>query len=747
MNPEDSAPAYIPGRASKINQPMGRYLPPIPEGVAAAWLEKLNLREGWVLDPFGASPRLVEEIARSGFRVLVSANNPVIAFILKMIADPPKSDELKSALTAIGSAKFRDTRIEPYIRSQYQTRCQGCEADIQAEAFLWDHDGQVPFGRIYTCPHCKDSGEFPATEADKTLASNFTQDALPRARALERVAPLNDPVRIYAEEALDVYPNRAVSVLGILINKLDGLRVSEKQKDHLSALLLTAFDRANTLWPHPTARERPRQLTIPPQYRENNIWLALENAITLWTSDLPDLPLTIWPELPPDRGGICLFEGRIKELIENLGHIPIRAVLTAYPRPNQAFWTLSALWTGWLWGSEVAEEFKSVLRRQRYSWRWHSVALHSALKDINKSIPSKTPFFGLIGETEPGFITAVISASHFAGLDLQGVSLREKEEQAQISYSFGETTSIKKEGVKPKDAIKLGAQNFLQARAQPADYMAVLAAGLSAYAQEVDPIGTPTEKYYDLQNDIEEAISYRGGLLHLEAGQSLESGSWWLQEYESTILPLADRVEIALVNYLLRFPGSTFDAIDSFLCGASPSLLTPDTDLIRVCLESYTEEQPQGSGFWHLRQGDAPANRRQDLAEIKVLLPELGANLGLTTEQVTDDPLAFQWYGQNNVPFATLYLTASAVIGKIINAKLQPQGKALIMLPGGRANIVAYKLNNNPILREEVSANWEFIKFRHLHYLVGNPMLTIDNLDEQIALDPLTYSEPQIRLL
>jgi len=719
----------------------------MPEGVAAAWLENQIPKGGWVLDPFGASPRLVEEIARSGYRVIIAANNPVIAFILKMITNPPNVNDLKSALTAIGSAKFRDTRIEPYIRSLYQTRCQGCDADIQAEAFVWDQDGQVPFGRTYTCPHCKDSGEYPATEADKALASNFAQDALPRARALERVAPLNDPDRVYAEEALDVYPNRAVSVLGILINKIDGLRLSEEQQDHLSALLLTAFDRANTLWPYPTARERPRQLTIPPQYRENNIWLAMENAIAMWASDLPPIHMTTWPELPPEEGGVCLFNGRIRDLTKNLADIPISAVLTAYPRPNQALWTLSALWTGWLWGAESTEDFKAVLRRQRYSWRWHSVALHNALQELNNSIPAKIPFFGLIGETEPGFLTSAISASHYANLKFHGVSLRAKEEQAQLSYSFGKRKVAKIESKGEKETIILGAQEYLQERAQPAEYLNLLAAGLSAYAQELAPVGSPTEDYYDLQKTVDEAFSYRGGFLHLEASQSPESGSWWLQKYDSDNLPIADRVEMELVKHLLKNSGSTFEEIDEFLCGAFPGLHTPDSELIRVCLESYAEEQPTESGLWHLNEGDNPANRRRDLADMQELIFALGEKLSQSTEQVEDDPRSLRWLDQNEEPFATIFLTASAVMGKIINAKPEALGKTLIVLPGGRANIVACKLNNNYILREEVGENWEFIKFRHLRYLVDNPILTLENLEEQIKLDPLTYSEPQIRLL
>jgi hypothetical protein len=152
-----------------------------------------------------------------------------------------------------------------------------------------------------------------------------------------------------------------------LINKLDGLNLSVRRQKHLTALLLTTLDLSNTLWPHPIRRTRPRQLKSRPKFREHNIWLALENSISSWASSAPAVPLVIWPALPPPEGGICLFEGRLKDMIDSLIETEIGTVLTAFPRPNQAFWTLSALWSGWLWGREAVGPFKSV---QPYKRPW-----------------------------------------------------------------------------------------------------------------------------------------------------------------------------------------------------------------------------------------------------------------------------------------------------------------------------------------------------------------------------------------
>ena len=91
------------------------------------------------------------------------------------------------------------------------------------------------------------------------------------------------------------------------------------------------------------------------------------------------------------------------------------------------------------------------------------------------------------------------------------------------------------------------------------------------------------------------------------------------------------------------------------------------------------------------------------------------------------------------------YVITSAVIGKILlDASLPPQ-RSFVVLPGGRANLVLHKLQKDPRLQQAVDAGWRFLKFRHLRRMAESPLLNRDNLDDQFALDPLTYTKPQIQ--
>ena len=793
---ESSLP-FIQGTPPAAPGPLARFLPPLPDGVAPTWLAahlpvgEVNSPAPWVLDPFGAAPRLAIEIARSGYRVLVAANNPVARFLIEMAADPPEEAELQAALAELASASRGDDRIEPHIRSLYQTECIQCGQPTMAEAFLWERQADAPYARVFTCSRCGTSGEFPVTQQDVLRARQFTTGGLHRARALERVAPPNDPDRIHAEEAISVYLPRAVYALFTLINKLDGLPLSQIRRKHLTALLLYACDLGNTLWQVPSARERPRQLTIPPRFRENNLWMALEKGIKTWTSKDPPVPLAVWPNLPPERGGICLFEGRLHDLYDQLRkqrdrQVNIGMVLTALPRPNQAFWTLSALWSGWLWGRESVGPFKNVLRRRRYDWAWHTAGLYAAFNNLEELIQPDTLIFGMIGEAEPGFLASALVATDLAGFNLHGISLRGGTEQAQIQWkpatrAQDQSRSAEENEKLLREAANRAAQEFLQGYGQPATFLRMHTAALEGILREGvlratrqshpepqagQPTTTvadelelsPADHFTHVQNVIREVLSYRGGYLRFGASDSPDTGYWWLRDPEHSLSPQSDRIEKKLVNSLVRDSEIQFSKLLQALFDNFPGLYTPNSEIVQVCLDSYALQDSVESDIWRLRPQDTPAARKVDLENVSTQLRQLAERLGYAAEG--HSPL--RWIDKSGDTRYWFYPIASAVIGDILLGTAQttpsPAAQSLIVLPGSRANLVAYKLRHDPRLRnlcvtEEpgtIEANerigWRFIKFRHVRWLLDNLLLKHDNLDDLINVDPLTYSAPQMRL-
>jgi hypothetical protein len=533
---------FIQGVPKTRPEPLSRYLPPINDGVASTWLNRNSPMGTWILDPFGASPNIALEAAQAGYRIIVTANNPITRFILETLANPPKLEELKAALAALAASYIGDQRIEPHIRSLYDTSCARCGQITSAEYFIWEHGNPSPSIRSYSCPNCGDNGEHPCTSQDIELSSRFSMSGLHKARALERVVAATDQDRIHVEQALSVYIPRALYALITIINKIEGLNISPIGQKHLSALLLYAFDQANSMWRSANQQERRRQLTIPRHYRENNIWLALEEGMKLWSSGdtiiaKPAIPITTWPQLPPSSGGICIYEGRFVSLADSLKDIQINSICTAIPRPNQAFWTLSALWAGWLWGRDAVGAFKSVLRRQRYDWAWHTTALSSVFKHLANILTKGTPIVGLIGEAEPGFIGASLVAAAMSGCHLESLALRPESEQAQITWQVDKKNELDQAGALTSQAAIESAKLYLELCGEPESYLNTISAALlgitriSSSSFDVSPSvpvvsnssqikqaesgeppePTPSIIYTSNYNSARDALSYRSG--------------------------------------------------------------------------------------------------------------------------------------------------------------------------------------------------------------------------------------------
>ncbi len=659
-----------------------------------------------------------------------------------------------------------------------KTRCDSCQRTIEAQAFIWERELDTLTGRIYSCPHCKDSGERPATPEDVEQARRSSSSALHRSRALERVAALHDPDRAFVEEAFEVYPARALNALLKLVNRIE--RMETEPRWLAGVLLLAAFDQANGLWHYPTIRSRPKQLGLPVRYLEKNIWLALEDCVVSWPKTLEEAAIdhspiecTIWPALPTSTRGICLYAGHLKALASELGsgssgEIEIQAVLGVLPRYNQAFWTLSALWAGWLWGKTAIADFKGVLRRRRYDWSWHLMALHASLSSLMPHLKSGTPCLGLIAEAEPMFISSALLSAELSGFSLQGIALRSGQEQAQISWIRSEQTLKHRNAEADHTAIvKQGITNFLAQNGEPAAYLRIHTAALQSLIRAKlcakSEINSPLDVFHQADQAIENAMRMSGAFKHFSTtSRSIDTGQWWLNEQvEPGIMiqaSLADRVENAVLRILQGKTNPLLSEIDAEVCSELSGLHTPDLDLITECVHSYGYETDTGSNRWSIRHQDEPELRRVDLGFIADALNTLGESLGfqvrsgiLASDQI-DHPFIF-WqdpWGERDYEYI---LSKTGVVGGIIShayrspEKTSGRVQEIIVLPGSRARLLEFKIQRDPNLQMIIEEYWLIIKFRHVRWLAENEQLNRDNYTRLLRQDPLANQDPQLPLL
>jgi hypothetical protein len=699
---------------------------------------------------------LVLEAARTGYRVLVTINNPVTRFLLEMSANPPTDADFKAALADLAVVKKGDERLQSHLQSLYITTCAKCENEVQAESFLWRKGEDAPYARVYTCLHCEDAGERVATSDDIDRAKRIkSTDALHRSRAFERVAALDDEDRVYAEEAISHYLPRPLYFLTTVINRLDSLKLSPERKRALSAMVLVACDAGNTLWGHPSERRRPKQLNIPSQFREHNLWMMLEHGLGIWTETGSGVAVEAWPNKIPESGGICIYEGRLKDLAHEVQkEIPIAAVIGSVPRPNQAFWTLSALWAGWLWGSEAVEPYKAALRRRRYDWAWNATALNAAFSHLFELLPPGTPFLGLLPEAEPSFLTSTLTAANTAGFDLTSLALRTEHDPIQLMWIRSE--QMKRDATDPKiDDVQKAIYSHLLERGEPASYLHVHAAGLialmEAHALHKKDIEFD-EALRRTNSMIQKALSDDERFVHYSTGENVDTGMWGLRpsraERPSSALhsaqdeikdSLSDRIEMAVVKFLQKNPDSIYLEIEDDLYPQFPGLLTPSKAMIYAVLTSYATKE---NSAWRLRPEDVANSRRMELNTITAMLEAVGTRLNFTTRKEDNN---FLWDDSEDKAVYAFFVLASALVGRAINETPFPPERTIIVIPGGRAGLIQYKAQRDPSLAARIK-NYRLVKYRLLRTLFEVPVLTRETFSEQVVSDPVEKSKTQMMM-
>jgi hypothetical protein len=732
---------FLSGSPRHEPQILGRFLPPIPDGIARAWLSEHGDPSAWVLDPFGSSPSFAVEAAATGRRVLVAANNPVTRFLIELAASPPSEEDFKAALAELGAARSGDERLEQHILSLYETGCATCGRAVSADAFIWDGGSGAITRRIYTCVNCGDTGERDATAADVERAAGFAAgDAKHRSRALTRVAPPGDPDRSHAEEALHVYLPRAVYALNTLINRLDQLTLSPARRRALHALLLHACDLATTLWSYGPERDRPRSLQLPTVFRENNVWRAMEALLLRPAAGIArnegGLPLTTWPELPPESGGLCLFEGALRDLVRKVPGISFGAALGVFPRPNSAFWTLSALWAGWLWGRESAATFKSVLRRKRYDWQWHAEALGAALNSLAEMLAPDTPLLSLLAEAEPPFVSAALAAGADADFALDGVAMRADEDPLQLAWRAARHGAPHATGF-DRTIVKTAVEGLLAVRAEPIPYLHAYTAGSAALAA-TNALPLTDEVNNQAAAAVQEALA-DAVFVRYRAKAGSESGFWGLANPGEEPVPLSDRVEIAVVRYLSTNTSCRQEVLHDELSRQFPGMLTPSLALVRAVVDSYAVED---AGAWSRRDEDNPSARRVEIEEMLDLIKGLGQRLEYHVIRQEGNLVVWEDALETAAAF---FVQASAVLERALRINTYPPEKTVLVIPGGRAGLMAYKLRRDPYLAER-TRDWRFVKFRHLRQLSETALLSRETWDEQLSMDPIEQASGQMVL-
>jgi hypothetical protein len=735
---------YPPGYPIEQAGPLERFLPPLEDSSVSRVLREMGNPDDLVIDPFGISPRLIVEAAQADRAVLVAVNNPVTRFVAQLRVNPLHRSDLQTALARFSMAPKDGSRLEPFITGLYRTICSRCGASVSANHFVWDRERAEPFLKAYECKQCGHITEEATNEVDRGLARSYAGRGLQFAMALEQLAPVGDPYRRHAEAALNVYPGRALFALITLVSKLSQLELEARLLTPAHALLLYAFDACNALWGYPEGRLRPRRLSLSPQYIENNVWHSMENAVEAWSLEETGVPIVRWPEDGlPVKGTVAIYPGSARFISESLESGLPKTILTTLPRPNQAYWTLSALWAAWLWGREAASPIKVALHRRRYDWTWHARALRAVFSKVVTILEEGARIVTFLPEAEPGFIGAALAGLDGADLRLTGKALRSVEGQSLMQWEVDRTSKTTDIPLNLERDMARSAREVLEAKGEPAPFIVLHAAALSKLAEnrQLAPLwqSEGNNPLPILGSKLETALLDRDLFVRVGRATEPERGLYWLAKPQNTAEPMLDRVELAVLKLLREQDQLSLDELFVSICRLFPGLLTPDTRFMMHCLRSYAEEDV-GGGIWRLRDEDRLEARGRDRLQVYSLLVEMGRRLGY--EVIEDGDL--QWRYDPEGTQYRFHVQENATIGK---AFLEGDPPMTFVIPGSRASIAMAKARRDPRLAEWLRGGPRILKYRHVRRLAAETTLSRENLFQRLVIDPPDHQDPQLPLL
>lgn len=803
---------FILGQEARASGPLSRYLQPLPADVVAAYIEAYSGPGDIVLDPFCQSGAVVREVHRAGRLALAVNFNPLPVLAVRGALAPPDPRELDAATARLGQAPKMGIPLREHLEQLYRTTCAHCGQAVVADYFLWDRQESLPVEKHYHCPRCAASYTDAVEGADLDHLAGIEKQGFHYWYLVERIAPPGDEHRALAQRLLDLYTPRNLYALANLLLKIEALFPDAPLLEALRLLLLGCLDACSSLNASPWDPSPPTRLRPPARFVELNVWRAFERSYQDLRSRSRPAGLRLGGDIAELVGSAApravVARETARGLAEALPQGTVSLIVATPPPLDHVFWTLSYLWSGWLFGRRGAAPLKPLLRRRAARWSWYLTALRSALRSLSRTLSPQGRLAFIFDSQDPAASEALILATEGAGLALE--TLLYQPTPGAVPQDLFKTlggghrlTWVRRPSETPPSAPDLealatairdqalrAAQEVLEARAEPlafdwlhqAIYQRLSEGGLLGQAMAV------TEEGFSPLDFVAEQVgaALRRGLeegplvgldgeeaevtsAHLRKGQG-EARSlvlnptraheyrgesrprlWWLREPRYAVEPLSDRVERAV--YELLESGSPLEAQAVYPC--FPGLLTPEADLVVACLASYGQEILPGQ--WYLRPDDRRTWREQERVESIAHLAELGRRLGYGVwlrggqgEDFDPGPLSeldVLWHEEGVVAHAFVVQWTAVLSPWLLIHKTSLGGaQGYFVLPEARSDLIRFKLQRSPLLQRALAqGGWDFIKYRHLRRLAQAPELDRHDLKKIVGLEPI-IEKPEAQL-
>lgn len=429
------------------------------------------------------------------------------------------------------------------------------------------------------------------------------------------------------------------------------------------------------------------------------------------------------------------------------------------------YFELSTLWASWLKLDLNYKDEVTINKQQNKDFDYYHKMLTAAFKQVYDVLKKGGYMTITFHSTNIKVWTSIIKAVVLAGFDLEKIVyqpparpsakgllqpygsafgdyyIRFKKPEAEKQSSLEQIDEERY-----KRIIVEAAKKIIAERGEPTPYTFILN-GIIVELKKEGALLLGTQNPDDV---MKEFLNKEFVLVDVKdkKGKGI-SKKWWFKDPSSVpyleFIPLADRVEIAIVDVLRRKVKVSFDDVLQEIFIKFPNALTPETQNIKEILQEYAE--PTKDGSWALKS--QVKARESQHSEMIYYLAMLGKKAGLdvwigqkeqgeTYEKerlsslVTNKNPVWRfiptmnlerikqidviWHDEGRVRFEFEVENTTAITEAIVRGSNIPHDeiKRLIVIPEERESLLFRKMKE-PMLNENiVKNNWKFVFYKDI---------------------------------
>ena len=759
---------------------MHKYWARKPHNVVAEYIKVYSKPNDIVLDPFSGSGVTAIESLKLKRKAIAIDLDPLANFIARCTLLPLDLKEFSRVFQKIGK-KTKET-----INTLYLTKCVKCKKEVIAEAIIWGKD--TPKEIRYSCD-CENGTQWKEmTKDDYKILKKIEKRDIPYWYPQNELI-WNTRVNVHkGTRVSDLFTRRNLIALSMIYHELEAIR-DKTIKELMQFTFSSALPQASKMVfiikqrgrkSGKTVEEKKevgswatRGYWVPSEYFEINAWNCFEERFKkiVRGKEESNKLIEIYNEGKEfsdlDNKANILFLTRSSLDLSNIPSNSVDYIFTDPPYGDSVpYLELDYMWNSWLKFSVNFEDeiiiSNSPVRNKNFEL--YDKMLKVAFREVFRVLKSGKYLTVTFHNTDIKVWKSIINAVTYGGFDLEKITYQPPARPSAKGLLHPYASAVgdyyirfrKPKSVKPKTEEEVSedrykkvvlesAKKILAERGEPTPYTYIL----NGIYVELKKEGVFLTGATNVDEVMKEFLCKEFTLINVidEKGK-LIGQKWWFLDPTNIpyleLVPLADRVETAIVDVLRRKVKISFDDVLQEIFIKFPNALTPEPYDIKTLLKEYAK--PTKDGKWLLK----PSVKQRESEHSKMIyyLAIIGEKLGcriwigskeqgqvfegkrltelcnfkikdlhdLTREQLKRiENIDLLWCKGSKIISEFEIENTTSITESIIRGSHIPYDiNRYIVIPDERADLLKRKIKE-PVLEDRIiDENWKFIYYTKL---------------------------------